>query len=70
MRAMSRLVSEPAPSVWQQRGWLEHDGRISGGCSVPETQFHGVEGREVSHVSGHGGSNTQAVSVKEGQVEE
>ena len=40
----------------------------SEGCTVPETQFHGVGGREASHGSGHGSSNMQAVSVKVAQV--
>ena len=59
--------SVPAPSEWQQRGGLEYDGCTckSGGCTVPETQFHGAGGREASHGSGHGGSDMQAVTVKE-----
>ena len=47
---MSRSVSEPAPSVWQQRGWLEHDGRKSGGCTVPQNQFHGIGGERPVQV--------------------
>ena len=47
---LSEVRHKPAPSVWQQRGWLEHDGRKSGGCTVPQNQFHGVGGERPVQV--------------------